>query len=111
MRGNTIAARHAYQQALALNPTFAQAANNLAWLLSEKLGDVRSGYNAALTAYQASPDDPHIQDTFGWILYRIGDEKRAVTMLKSSAERLPGSPGVQYHFGMALLSQGDTAEA
>jgi Flp pilus assembly protein TadD len=111
MRGNTIAARHAYQQALALNPTYPQAANNLAWLLAEKLGDIRGGYNVALTAYQASPDDPHIQDTFGWILYRIGDEKRAVNMLKSSAERLPGSPGVQYHLGMALLSQGDTAEA
>jgi Flp pilus assembly protein TadD len=111
MKGSTKAAKQSYEQALALNPGYAQAANNLAWLLSEKLGDNRNAYNAAVTAYRAAPEDSHIQDTFGWILYRVGDIKNAVNLLKSSAQGLPTSPGVQYHLGMALLSQGDTAEA
>jgi tetratricopeptide (TPR) repeat protein len=111
MAGNTKSARQSYEQALAINPGYAPAANNLAWLLSEKLGDNRGAFTAALAAYRAAPDDPHIQDTFGWILHRVGDDKSAVNMLKSSAEKLPGTPGVQYHLAMALLSQGDTAGA
>jgi len=111
LKGSTQSARQSYEQALALNPRYAPAANNLALLLSEKLGDNRGAYTAALAAYQAAPNDPHVQDTFGWILYREREGKRAAEVLKSSAEKLPGSPAVQYHLGMALLSRGDTADA
>ena len=54
---------------------------------------------------------PHIADTFGWIVYRMGDAKRAVTLLTTSAEKLPNAPGIQYHLGMALLGIRDTTGA
>lgn len=111
MKGDARSARTSYQRALALNPRFFLAANNLAVLLSDKLGDMRGAYDAALAASEAAPDDPHIKDTFGWIVYKLGDYKRAVTLLSLSAEKLPQSPGIQYHLGMALLGQGDTAAA
>lgn len=110
-KGDLQGARRSYEQALALNPRFAEAANNLAWLLSEKLGDSRKAFFIAETAYQSSPNDPHIADTFGWIVYRMGDVKRAVTLLTASAEKLPNNPDIQYHLGMALLGARDTTGA
>src|SRR5207344_23866 len=81
------------------------------WLLSEKLGDNRKAFFIAETAYQSAPTDPHIADTFGWIVYRMGDIKRAVTLLTASADKLPNAPGVQFHLGMALLGTRDTVGA
>jgi tetratricopeptide (TPR) repeat protein len=110
-KGDPQGARQSYEQALALNPSYVEAANNLAWLLSEKLGDNRKAFLIAETAYQSAPYDPHIADTFGWIVYRMGDVERAVTLLTTSAEKLPNAPGIQYHLGMALLGTRDTAGA
>jgi len=110
-KGDAQGARQSYEQALALNPRYIEAANNLAWLLSEKLGDNQRAFAIAETAYQSAPHDPHIADTFGWIAYRMGDVKRAVTLLTASAEKLPNVPGIQYHLGMALLGTRDTTGA
>jgi len=110
-KGDTEGARQSYEQALALNPRYAEAANNLAWLLSEKFGDNLKAFSIAETAYQSAPNDPHIADTFGWIVYRMGDFKRAVALLTASAEKLPSSPGIQYHLGMAFLGTRDTTGA
>jgi len=110
-KGDLQGARQSYEQALALNPRYVEAANNLAWLLSEKLGDNQKAFSLAETAYQSAPNDPHIADTFGWIVYRTGDVERAVTLLTTSAEKLPSAPGIQYHLGMALLGVRDTTGA
>ena len=110
-KGDPQGARQSYEQALALNPRYVEAANNLAWLLSEKLGDNQTAFFIAERAHESAPNDPHIADTFGWIIYRMGDVKRAVTLLTASAEKLPSNPGIQYHLGMALLGTRDTSGA
>ena len=61
----------------------------------------------AQRAKEAAPDEPHISDTLGWILYNRGIYHRALVLLKESAAKLPESPEVQYHLGMALLKAGD----
>jgi Tfp pilus assembly protein PilF len=104
-------ARRAYEQALAINPRNAGAANNLAWLLSEKFADKRRSYDLAALAYKEAPGNPNIVDTFGWIVYKHGDYPRAVALLKQSADRLAGNGEVMYHYGMALLQTGDTVQA
>jgi tetratricopeptide (TPR) repeat protein len=104
-------ARAAYEATLALNPTFPGAANNLAYLLSEQPGQEENAYKLASLAQQNAPDDPHVSDTFGWILYKRGDYQRAMTMLKQSAAKLPESPSVQYHLGMTAQKLGDTTTA
>ena len=110
-RGDVEGARQSYEQALGLNPGYVPAANNLAVLLSEKLNDKRTAYNLAELAYRGAPDDPNVVDTFGWIIYKFDDFKRAAGLLKVSAQKLPGSPDVQYHYGMAALKAADTVEA
>ena len=52
-----------YENTLKVNPTFAPAANNLAWILSEEEGNLDVALSYAETARGVRPDDPNIADT------------------------------------------------
>jgi tetratricopeptide (TPR) repeat protein len=106
-KGDIPKAQAAYEKVLAINPRFAAAANNLAWIYSEHGGDKDKALQLAQTAKEISPDDPRISDTLGWILYKRGVHQRALALLKESAEKLGGNPQVQYHLGMANRQVGD----
>jgi Tfp pilus assembly protein PilF len=54
-----------------------------------------------------APKDPHVADTFGWILYKRGEFDRALQVLKDAAAALPESPSVQYHLGVTAQRLGD----
>ena len=69
--------------------------------------DAATGAAKRATAKEAAPDEPQISDTLGWILYNRGVYQRALALLKESAAKLPESPEVQYHLGMASLKAGD----
>jgi tetratricopeptide (TPR) repeat protein len=111
LTGDLTRARQAYERALSIDPRFAPAANNLAWLYSEHGGDREKALVLAQTARDAAPDDPRISDTLGWILYRRGAHSRALALLQESAAKLPDNPQVQYHLGMAYAQVGDHASA
>lgn len=109
--GDIPQARQAYEQALARNPRFAAAANNLAWLYSEYGGDQDKALSLAQTAKQVAPDDPRVSDTLGWILHKRGVNEQALALLSESAKRLPDNPQVQYHLGVVQAKLGDTNAA
>lgn len=104
-------ARQAYEQALAVDPNSVAAANNLALLLSDASSDQSEAMKYAAMALRRVPNDPHIQDTAGWILFKAGNFLEALRVLRESAARLPDSPDVQYHLGMAAQKAGDTTVA
>jgi tetratricopeptide (TPR) repeat protein len=106
-KGDVARAKEAYEKALALNPRFAAAANNLAWLLSETGGNKDRALQLAQRAKEMAPDEPHISDTLGWILYKRGVYLQALSLLRDSAEKLPDNPEIQYHLGMAAFMAGD----
>ena len=110
-KGDVLNARRSYEQALFINPHNAGAANNLAWLLAENFGETYKALQYAQRAKQEAPDDPQIADTFGWILFKTGDYKRALSLLSESATKLPDNPVVQYHLGVASQRAGDLAAA
>jgi Flp pilus assembly protein TadD len=58
-----------------------------------------------------APSDPHVADTFGWILYKRGDYDRALQVLRGAASALPESPSVQYHFGATAQKLGNVDDA
>jgi len=100
-----------YQKALQISPRFAPAANNLAWLMADRGGnlDVAMGY--AQTAREVAPSDPNIADTLGWIYYKKNVLLTAVSLLKEATEKLPKNPTILYHLGMALHKTGDQSGA
>jgi tetratricopeptide (TPR) repeat protein len=110
-KGDVKNAIAAYEKTLELSPRLAWAANNLAFLYSEHGGDKEKALQLAQLAKEASPDEPAISDTLGWILYKRGVYQRAVSLLKESAAKLPDNPEVQYHLGMAYAKVGDKANA
>lgn len=110
-RGDSALAREAYEAALRVDPGFAGAANNLAYLLAEQPGQQAKAFEYASLAKKIAPDDPHIADTFGWILYKRGDYARAMTVLRQAATRLSDAPAVLYHLGMTAQKLGDTDTA
>ena len=58
-----------YEAALAVNPRYSDAANNLAMLLVNEDSTSSRALELAEMAKAASPDDPRISDTLGWVLY------------------------------------------
>ena len=104
-------ARSHYEKVLELNPGFSAAANNLAYLYSEKYGEVERAYKLAREAREQSPEDPFIADTLGWILYNKGNFKYALELLRESVEKLPQQPEVAYHLGMTYRAMGNDVEA
>lgn len=109
--GDRTHARQSYEQALAVNPRLAPAANNLARLLAENNADLARAFYLAQTAAASAPDDPQISDTLGWILYKRGDYARSVATLEQAAAKLANNPAVLYHLGMARAKAGDVGGA
>lgn len=110
-RQNHAAARRAYEDLLEVDPRFTPALNNLAYLYSERVGDLERALELAERAREAAPDDPSVADTLGWILHRTGDHAGALRLLRESAEKLPDKPEVQFHLGMTHYRLGDVAAA
>lgn len=108
---NYVAVGKAYDAILAANPRHVPALNNLAWLCSEKLNDPKRAYELVNRARDLNPRDPFTADTFGWVIYHLGDYPRALALFQESARALPAQPEVQYHLGMAHYLMGEEAAA
>ncbi|MGH7996191.1 MAG: tetratricopeptide repeat protein [Opitutaceae bacterium] len=108
---NFAAARKAYTQALAANPDFAPALNNLAYIDAEDFSDLDQAFALAQRARSLQPDEPHVADTLGWVLYLRRQYPWALTLLSESAANLPASPSVQFHLGMTQYMLGMDAPA
>jgi tetratricopeptide (TPR) repeat protein len=108
---NFTAARDAYENVLTVAPNFPLALNNLAVLYSERLGELDKAYDLAKKANEAAPNEPHLADTLGWILFKKGDYGNALRLLQESAGRLPDQSEIQFHLGMAHYMVGEEGPA
>ena len=108
---NFTAAGDAYEKLLAIAPNFAPALNNLAVHYSEHLGQLDKANELAKRAREVSPNEPHIADTLGWILFKKGDYANSLPLLQESAAKLPDRPEIQFHLGMAHYMLGEEGPA
>jgi tetratricopeptide (TPR) repeat protein len=87
-------------------------ANNLASLLSDHRSDKASLDKAqTLAASLRKSPVPQFKDTLGWVSYREGDYKSAVSLVEEAAAELPGQAQVRYHLGMSYIATGELAKA
>jgi Flp pilus assembly protein TadD len=110
-QGNPAQARTRYEQALALAPQFALAANNLAWLYAEHGGDLTRAAALAEMAREHLPRQAQVLDTLGWIYYKQKSFARAIPLLQQSVQLAPSNPTLHFHLGMAYYQTGDIAAA
>ena len=94
-----------YEYMLRQQPGSLIVANNLASLLSDHRNDNASLKRAHSLAksLQSSPV-PQFEDTLGWVSYRVGEHKVAVSLLEDAAAALPNSAAVHYHLGMSYVA-------
>ena len=87
------AARDAYEKLLTVAPNSPLALNNLAVLYSDTARDSWIRHTTwRKKAREAAPNEPHIADTLGWILFKKGDYGNALRLLQESAGKLPDLP-------------------
>jgi tetratricopeptide (TPR) repeat protein len=104
-------ARDAYEKLLTAAPNFVAALNNLAVLYSEDLGQLDKAYDLAKRAREAAPNEPHTADTLGWVLFKRGEYRNALPLLRESEAKLPDQPSIQYHLAMAHYMLGEEVPA
>jgi len=105
------ASKAAYEKVLASDPDFSPALNNLAYLYSEKLGDIDKAFEMAQKARKLLPNEPHVADTLGWILYKRHQYPWALSLLMESGNVIGADPEMQFHLGMAQYMLGDEPSA
>jgi tetratricopeptide (TPR) repeat protein len=108
---NYKAAANAYEQLLAMDAKSIIGLNNLAYLYSEKIGQLDRAGDLAQRARELVPNDPSTADTLGWVFYRKGQYTQALGLLQESANKLPAEPEVQFHWGMVNYMTGQEESA
>ena len=93
-----------------LRPDHAHAYNALGYTLADRTDRLQEAHDLIGQALKLAPDDPFIQDSMGWVLYRLGrlDEGRAYL---ERAFKLRPDPEIAAHLGEVLWAQGQRDEA
>jgi tetratricopeptide (TPR) repeat protein len=100
-----------YRACLEADPTFAPAANNLAYILAEGDRDLNEALKYAQTAKAALPEDASVADTLGWVYYKKGLYDSAIAEFKASLAKAPENPTIMYHLGLAYYKKGEADKA
>lgn len=103
-----VAARAAYEAALALDDDNWIALNNLAALLADV--EPARAVILAQKALMASGGNAAVQATLGWATFRSGDAERAETLLRDVVTRVPDRALFRYRLGLVLMADGRSKE-
>jgi len=93
-----------------MRPDHAHAYNALGYTLADRNQRVQEAYKLIETALKLSPDDPFIQDSMGWVLYRMGRNKEGADYLERAFKQRP-DPEIAAHFGEVLWALGRRDDA
>lgn len=83
--------------------------NNIAWLYLDK-GDPRA-MDFARKAYDIAPERAEILDTYGWIMFKNGQQQQGLNHLQQAMVMAPKNPDIGMHVAEALHGVGRDAEA
>jgi tetratricopeptide (TPR) repeat protein len=94
-------AQEAYRKALEIQPDYALAANNLAYVMLEHGGDVNVAFSLAQAARKGLPHEAFSADTLGWAYYKQGIYNAAIGALQEAVKSSPENSTYHYHLGLA----------
>ena len=93
-----------------LKPEFAHAYNALGYTLADRTNRIDEALVLLDKAIKLEPDDPFIQDSMGWALFKAKRYSEAVDFLRRAHSARP-DPEIAAHLGEALWMNGDKDEA
>ena len=94
-------AQEAYRKALEIQPDYALAANNLAYVMLEHGGDINVAFSLARAARKGLPNEAFSADTLGWAYYKQGIYNAAIGALQEAVKASPENSTYHYHLGLA----------
>ncbi|MCP3971001.1 MAG: tetratricopeptide repeat protein [Rhodobacteraceae bacterium] len=100
-----------FRRALELNPGQAQVLNYLGYSFVEMGANLDEALGMIEQAVEAQPGSGYIVDSLGWVQYRTGQYRDAVTNLERATELMPVDPIVNDHLGDAYWAVGRRIEA
>lgn len=95
---------------ISLEPDNATALNALGYTLADKTSRLDEALALIEKASKLAPEDPAILDSLGWVYYRMGKLKEALTLLKQAFALFP-DPEVAAHLGEVLWAMEDKTQA
>lgn len=93
-----------------LKPDFAHAYNALGYTLADRTPRIKEAIELLEIAIKLEPEDPFIQDSMGWALFKAARYPEAVELLRRAHAAKP-DPEIAAHLGEALWMKGDKEEA
>ena len=93
-----------------LKPDYAHAYNALGYTLAERNKRLDEAYELIQKAVKLAPDDPFIQDSLGWVQFRMSRIDDALATLKK-AYKTRRDPEIAAHLGEVLWAAGQREEA
>lgn len=93
-----------------LRPDHAHALNALGYTLADRTDRLQEAHQLIDQALKLAPDDPFIQDSMGWVLYRLGRVDEGRVYLERAFKSRP-DPEIAAHLGEVLWTQGRRDEA
>lgn len=91
---------------LAIDSENSRALNALGYTLADKTDRYDEAYELVKKALEVSPNDHHILDSMGWVLYRQGQLEEALKFLNRAFEKKQ-DPEIAAHLGEVLWIEGD----
>lgn len=110
--GNHLASDQAYDKALVINPLNVNVLNNYAYYLSLRDENLEKAEEMSRKAIEQSPEVAAYLDTYGWIMYKLGQYDEARIWIEKALDQQTDGNGVIFeHYGDVLFKLGHKDEA
>ncbi len=107
--GAVDSAKLVYEEAVAIDPSYAEAYSDLGVLYRDD-GNYEQALVYSRRALELDPEQIDYHYFLGILLFRTGQAEAAVAYLRTAVEQRPWYPGAHYNLGHALMSLGDLDE-
>ncbi|MCK9399360.1 MAG: tetratricopeptide repeat protein [Bacteroidales bacterium] len=101
----------AYEKALKIEPSNALVLNNYAYYLSLRNVDLDKAEQMAKKAVELDPGNGSNQDTYGWVLFRLGRYEEAKEWIEKAIQTGEESAVVLEHYGDVMWKLGNKKDA
>lgn len=99
-----------FRQVIDLKPDHHHAYNALGYSLADRGLRLAEARQLIEKAVSMAPDDAYIQDSLGWVEFRMGNAGRATEILRAAYAKRPDAE-IAAHLGEVLWAQGQRDEA